>query len=88
MDLDAPYRLDSQVSLRPEDFGALAYHFGNRKLSFVKHPDLLRVLELLDSESTLAEALVAAGVDESRWPSFVAALETLEASEMVRVRTT
>ncbi len=86
MDLHAPYRLDPQVSLRPEDFGALAYHFGNRKLSFVKHPDLLRVLELLDSECTLADALEAAGVAEQRWPSFVKALETLEASEMVHVR--
>ena len=69
MDLHAPYRLDPQVSLRPEDFGALAYHFGNRKLSFVKHPDLLRVLESLDTEPTLAEALRSAGVVVSDSPA-------------------
>ena len=86
MQLDRPYGLDPQVSLRPEDFGALAYHFGNRKLSFLKHPDLLRVLEQLDSEPTLEAALEAAGIQRERWPAFVRALETLEASEMVRVR--
>jgi putative mycofactocin binding protein MftB len=87
MDLQKSYTLDPQVSLRPEDFGALVYHFGNRKLSFVKHPDLLRVLEQLDAEPSLEAALQAAGVEESRWPSFIKALETLEESEMVRVRT-
>lgn len=87
MDLDTPYSLDPQVSLRPEDFGALVYHFGNRKLSFLKHPDLLRVLENLDTESSVRGALEAAGVDEQRWPSFVKALETLEESEMVSART-
>jgi putative mycofactocin binding protein MftB len=87
MDLDAPYCLDPQVSLRPEDFGALVYHFGNRKLSFLKHPALLRVLENLDEEDTLRGALEAAGVEEKRWPAFLKALETLEDSEMVHVRT-
>jgi putative mycofactocin binding protein MftB len=86
MDLDSPYDLDPQVSLRPEEFGALVYHFGNRKLSFLKHPDLLRVLENLDSEDSVRGALEAAGVEERRWPSFVRALETLEDSEMVHVR--
>lgn len=87
MELDRPYGLDPQVSLRPEDFGALAYHFGNRKLSLLKHPDLLRVLEQLDAEPTLGSALESAGIEPGRWPSFVTALETLEASEMVRART-
>ncbi len=87
MELQEPYALDPQVSLRPEDFGALVYHFGNRKLSFVKHPDLLRVLEQLDAEPSLEAALLAAGIGKQRWPSFIKALETLEESEMVRVRT-
>ena len=87
MDLSTPYGLDPQVSLRPEEFGALVYHFGNRKLSFLKHPDLLHVLELLDSEPTLRDALEAAGVKERRWPSFLKALETLESSEMIHART-
>ncbi|MCZ7628652.1 MAG: mycofactocin biosynthesis chaperone MftB [Microthrixaceae bacterium] len=77
MDLDTPYRLDPQVSLRPEEFGALAYHFGNRKLSFLKHPDLLRVLEQLDTEPSLGAAPESAGISPRRWSSFLKALETL-----------
>lgn len=76
-------RLHSSVSLRPERFGALAYSFDTRKLSFIKHPDLLRVVESLDGTSTVQQALVAAGIAEARWPSFVTALSTLEASEML-----
>ena len=67
--LERRLRLHPSVSLRPERFGALAYSFDTRKLSFIKHPDLLRVVESLD--------------DERRWPSFVTALSTLEASEMI-----
>ncbi len=87
MELSQPYGLDPQVSLRPEDFGALAYHFGNRKLSFLKHPALLRVLEQLDAEPSLQSALESAGIPPARWPSFITALETLEQSEMVHART-
>ena len=28
-DLERPWGLDRQVALRPEPFGALAYHFGS-----------------------------------------------------------
>jgi putative mycofactocin binding protein MftB len=84
IDLDRRYRLGRNVSLRPERFGALAYSFDTRKLSFLKHPDLVRVVEALDDHETLRDALVAAGVDERRWPSFVTALGTLETSEMIR----
>ncbi len=81
--LERRLRLHPSVSLRPERFGALAYSFDTRKLSFIKHPDLLRVVESLDGELTVAEALRGAQVDERRWPSFVTALSTLEASEML-----
>ncbi len=84
VELNQTFSLDPQVSLRPERFGALAYHFGNRKLSFLKHPDLVAVLEQFDGQRTLADALVLVGVDQDRWPSFLAALSTLETSEMIR----
>jgi mycofactocin biosynthesis protein MftB len=83
VELDRRYRLSRSVSLRPERFGALAYHFDTRKLSFLKHPDLVRVVESLDGTVPLREALLAAGVDERRWPSFLTALTTLETSEMI-----
>ena len=82
--LERRLRLHPSVSLRPERFGALAYSFDTRKLSFIKHPDLLRVVESLDGEMTVAQALRSAGVDERRWPSFVTALSTLEGSEMLQ----
>ena len=36
-----PYRCSPSVALRPEPFGALVYHFGTRRLSFLKTPQLV-----------------------------------------------
>jgi mycofactocin biosynthesis protein MftB len=36
-DPDVSWRLHHQVAVRPEPFGALLYHFGTRKLSFLKN---------------------------------------------------
>ncbi len=81
--LDSRLALDPQVALRPEPFGALAYHYGNRKLIFLKHPDVVRVVQHLDGAHTLAETLTACDVDETRWPSFERALTALTESEML-----
>ena len=43
-DFDRAWRLNRQVALRPEPFGALAYHFGTRRLSFLKSRTLLAVV--------------------------------------------
>lgn len=53
-DLDRAWRLHERVALRPETFGAPAYHFGTRRLSFLKDPTLARVGML--QERTLARA--------------------------------
>ena len=45
IDPDAAWQLHPQVSVRPEPFGALLYHFGTRKLSFLKDRTLLTVVE-------------------------------------------
>jgi putative mycofactocin binding protein MftB len=84
--LDASLELDPQVALRPEPFGALAYHYGNRRLVFLKSPDVLAVVRALADHDTLAHTLTACGVAERRWPSFVSALESLEHAEVVRGR--
>ena len=81
--LDARLALDSQVALRPEPFGALAYHYGNRKLIFLKHPDVVRVVRSLDGDRTLADILTACDIDPARWPSFERALTALTESEML-----
>ena len=75
--LDRRLALDPQVALRPEPFGALAYHYGNRRLIFLKHPDVVRVVQALGDHATVADALRACDIDERRWPSFVDALESL-----------
>ena len=85
--LDIPLALDPQVALRPEPFGALAYHYGNRRLVFLRHPDMVRVVNALAEHPSLAAALTACGVAESRWPSFVSAIAGLRSSEIVRERT-
>jgi mycofactocin biosynthesis protein MftB len=82
-DLDAGWRLHPQVAVRPERFGALLYHFGTRRLSFLKHPGLLTVLQSLDSVPSARAACDAAGVTGSDLPAFRAALATLAASSMI-----
>jgi putative mycofactocin binding protein MftB len=84
VDLDVGYELDPQVALRPEPFGALAYHYGNRRLSFLRSPDIVSVVQALADHGSAGEALRACRIDESRWPSFTTALATLEASHVIR----
>ena len=84
--LDGTYEVSPQVALRPEPFGALAYHYGNRRLVFVRKPELVALLDGLAAHSSLATALDAAGIAERRWPAFVDALSELEKSEIIRVR--
>jgi putative mycofactocin binding protein MftB len=80
--------LHPQVALRPEPFGALAYHYGNRRLVFLKHPDMVTVARALGDHASFADALTVCGVAEARWPSFVSAFQSLQESQVVVVRTT
>ena len=77
---DRAYRLSGQVALRPEPFGALAYHYGTRRLNFLKSPDLLRVVECLGDHPSARSAFDSCAIDEHRWPSFASALAALAAS--------
>jgi putative mycofactocin binding protein MftB len=85
-DLDAGWTLHPQVAVRPERFGALLYHFGTRRLSFVKTPTLLRVLTALGDTDTARDACVRAGIDEAQLPSYQRALGTLASSSMICLR--
>ena len=84
--LDTALELHPQVAVRPEPFGALAYHYGNRRLIFSKHPDVVSVVNNLAAHDCLQSTLDACGVAPERWPSFVTALSSLESSEIVRER--
>lgn len=85
-DLDAPWRLHPQVSVRPERFGALMYHFGTRRLSFVKTPVLLAVVRALDAAPSARAACAAAGVTAAELPGYRAALARLARSQMITGR--
>jgi mycofactocin biosynthesis protein MftB len=84
--LDRPLELHPDVALRPEPFGALAYHYGNRRLVFLRHPDVVAVVRRLGEEPTVRATLEACGVAPSRWGNFIRALTALESSEVVRAR--
>jgi putative mycofactocin binding protein MftB len=85
-DLHRAYRLNPAATLRPEPFGALAYHFGNRRLSFLKSRPLVSVVRLLSSHDSAADALEAAGVPVVQWDRYAAALATLADSEVIDER--
>lgn len=85
-ELERALELHPQVAVRPEPFGALAYHYGNRRLVFLRHPDVVRVVESLADHPDLAATLRACGIAEARWPGFVKALAQLERSEIIRAR--
>jgi putative mycofactocin binding protein MftB len=82
------WALDERVALRPESFGALAYHFGTRRLTFLKHPTLVRVVEALDDHGTASDAYVAAGVAPAQRPAMSRALSTLAETGMIVERGT
>jgi putative mycofactocin binding protein MftB len=84
--LDSILELHPQVALRPEPFGALAYHYVNRRLVFLKHPDVVNVVSALADHPDVATTLTACDVAPQRWPSFLTALTSLEASEILRER--
>lgn len=85
-DLDRPWKLSDEVALRPESFGALAYHFGSRRLSFLKSPKLLEVVRRLGEHESGREACLAVGVNESELGSYKRALGTLAQTEMITRR--
>ncbi|WP_368496494.1 mycofactocin biosynthesis chaperone MftB [Herbiconiux sp. A18JL235] len=81
--LDSAWDLHPQVSVRPEPFGALLYHFGTRKLSFLKDRALLAAVEGLAGSATLRDAFSRAGIGDADMPRYQLALGTLAVSQMV-----
>jgi putative mycofactocin binding protein MftB len=84
--LDEAWTLSPSVALRPEPFGALAYHFGNRKLTFLKRPELVAVVRALGAHPDVRSALVAAGVPQSQHSAYAEALRGLARTDMIRPR--
>jgi mycofactocin biosynthesis protein MftB len=80
------YEVDPRVAIRPEPFGALAYHYGNRRLTFLRDPALVTLVRTLGEHPTAEDAFDAAGVAEARRPAFRKALSSLAAAEVIRAR--
>ena len=81
-----PHRCSPRVALRPEPFGALVYHFGTRRLSFLKTPQLVAVVSGLEQHPDVHAALDAAGVEEAQRPTYLRALAGLAANGTIEER--
>ena len=77
------WRLHPQVAVRPEPFGALLYHFGTRKLSFLKNRTILTVVQSLADHPDASAACRAAGVEDTRQRPYLHALGVLAGSQML-----
>ncbi len=81
--LDLRLTIHPRVSVRPEPFGALLYHFGTRQLSFLKDRTLLGIVQSLDGDRSLGEAIELEGVTPDRVDRYRRAIGTLMASSML-----
>jgi len=81
--LNSPLKLHPSVALRPEPFGALAYHYDNRRLIFLKHPTIVDVVKDLDQHPDLKSALCAHGIEEQQWDAYDKAICSLIESDVV-----
>lgn len=85
-ELERAWALSPQVALRPERFGALAYHFGTRRLSFLKSRQLATVVESLAEQPSALAACRSAGVPDERLADYERALAALADTGMILER--
>lgn len=83
-DLESRWALDPQVSIRPEPFGGLAYHYGTRRLSFLKSTALRDLVSALAGHRSAIEAIESQGIPDTEHERYVAALATLARTGMIR----
>ncbi|MGU3293490.1 mycofactocin biosynthesis chaperone MftB [Williamsia sp. M5A3_1d] len=77
------WTLNPSVALRPEPFGALLYHFGTRKLSFLKNLTVVDLVRSLADHPSAESALAASGVADADRPLYLRALTSLAASQTI-----
>lgn len=83
---ERPYRCSPSVALRPEPFGALAYHFGTRRLCFLKTCELVAVVRSLADHRDVHSALDAAGLPAAQRTAYLGALAGLAAGGLIEPR--
>ena len=82
---DRAWRLNPQVAVRDESFGALAYHYGNRRLVFLKSRTLVSLVAALAAYPTAGDALAELVPDAER-RAYERALARLAAAEVIDAR--
>lgn len=82
-DPDRGWRLHHQVAVRPEPFGALLYHFGTRKLSFLKNRIIVEIVNTLADHPDVRSACRAAGIDDAQQGPYLHAFGVLVQSKML-----
>ncbi|AUH68132.1 MULTISPECIES: mycofactocin biosynthesis chaperone MftB [Gordonia] len=82
-DVSRAWRMNPKVALRPEPFGALLYHFGTRKLSFLKNLEVVRLVQSLDDHDSADAAMTATGIGDGDRPLYLQALSALSESGMI-----
>lgn len=83
VELDTAWDLHPRVSVRPEEFGALLYHFETRQLSFLKERKLLEIVESLATHATVRSACQSVGVAEADFGRYLPALDRLAQTQML-----
>ncbi|WP_338538812.1 mycofactocin biosynthesis chaperone MftB [Janibacter terrae] len=84
--LDRAWSLAPSVALRPEPFGALAYNFDNRRLTFLKRPGLVALVRGLGEHADVRSTLVAVGVPTPQHAAYLEALDALAAAGVILPR--
>ena len=82
-DPDVRWRLHPQVAVRPEPFGALLYHFGTRKLSFLKNTKIVEIVKALDAHPDARSACRGARIEDADQAPYLHALGVLVSSNML-----
>jgi mycofactocin biosynthesis protein MftB len=89
-DSSAKWERSAKIGLRPEPFGALAYHFDTRRLVFLKSPVLVELVDGLvdhDSADAAIEAIVEPA-DNRGHQAHVKALASLAEAGVIEPVTT
>lgn len=81
--LETSLEVPPSVSLRDETFGALAYNFTTRQLTFLKSRALTSVVRNLDGRKALRDVLEECDVPKSDWGNYSRALSKLVESRML-----
>jgi putative mycofactocin binding protein MftB len=82
IELNRAWRLHPQVALRDESFGALAYHYGTRRLLFLKSRPLVDLVSSLDQYASASDAITAL-IPPGERAQYGSALARLAASEVI-----